>query len=196
MTTYGADAHGVLIQSIGGGGGSGGAAAARAVDISPDRRIPAISVAVATGGSGGSGNTGGTVGLDNSGLITTAGDGAIGVMAQSIGGGGGTAGDATAAAYSGGKNEGGLSVSIDVAVGGAGGTGGTGGGVTLTNSGLIATLGQDAYGVFAQSIGGGGGTGGGGDATATANEAKFSFGTSIATRWRWRCAVATPAPSA
>ncbi|WP_155888872.1 autotransporter outer membrane beta-barrel domain-containing protein [Inquilinus limosus] len=180
VTTYGADAHGVLIQSIGGGGGSGGAAAARAVDISPNRRIPAISVAVATGGAGGSGNIGGAVGLNNSGLITTAGDGAIGVMAQSVGGGGGAAGDATAASYAGGNNQGGLSVSIDVAVGGSGGTGGTGGGVTIANSGLIATLGQDAYGVFAQSVGGGGGTGGGGDATAFANQAKLSFGTSVA----------------
>ncbi|MGK9167461.1 hypothetical protein KXR53_14245 [Inquilinus limosus] len=180
VTTYGADAPGVLIQSVGGGGGSGGMAAARAVDLSPSKYIPAISVSVATGGAGGSGNTGGTVGLNNSGLITTAGDGAIGVMAQSIGGGGGTAGDATAASYSGGNNESGLSVSIDVAVGGAGGTGGTGGEVTLANSGLIATLGQDAYGVFAQSVGGGGGTGGGGDATASANQAKLSFSTSVA----------------
>ena len=66
-----------------------GAAVARAVSISPSQYIPAVSISVATGGRGGAGNTGGTVGLTNSGLITTAGDGAIGAMAQSVGGGGG-----------------------------------------------------------------------------------------------------------
>ena len=180
VTTYGADAHGVLIQSIGGGGGSGGAAAARAVDVSPSRQIPAISVAIATGGVGGVGNIGNIVSLTNSGLITTAGDGSIGVMAQSIGGGGGTGGDSTAASFTGGRTSGGLAVSITVAVGGAGGTGGRGGAVSLANSGVITTYGQDAFGVFAQSVGGGGGTGGGGDATSTATEAKFSFSTSLA----------------
>ena len=53
ITTYGADATGVLIQSIGGGGGTGGAAAARAVDLSPSKDVPAISISVATGGKGG-----------------------------------------------------------------------------------------------------------------------------------------------
>ncbi len=179
IATYGADAHGVLIQSVGGGGGSGGAAVARAVALSPTKEIPAVSISVATGGRGGIGNTGGAVGLDNSGLITTAGDGSIGVMAQSVGGGGGTGGDSTAASYSGAK-ESGIAISVAVAVGGSGGTGGVAGPVTITNKGLIATLGQDAYGVFAQSVGGGGGTGGAGDATASASEAKFSMATSLA----------------
>ncbi|MGF6230087.1 uncharacterized protein YhjY with autotransporter beta-barrel domain [Inquilinus ginsengisoli] len=178
VTTYGADATGVLIQSIGGGGGTGGAAAARAVDLSPNKDVPAISISVATGGQGGSGNTGGKVALDNSGLIATAGDGAIGVMAQSVGGGGGTGGDSTAASYSGGSQAG-VAISVSVAVGGAGGTGGTGGAVTVTNEGLVATRGQDAYGVFAQSVGGGGGSGGAGDASSAASQAKFSVATSI-----------------
>ncbi|MDR6293941.1 hypothetical protein E9232_006495 [Inquilinus ginsengisoli] len=178
VTTYGADATGILIQSIGGGGGSGGAAAARAVDLSPSKYVPAISVSVATGGQGGAGNTGGKVGLDNAGLITTAGDGAIGVMAQSVGGGGGTGGDSTAASYSGGSQAG-VAISVAVAVGGSGGTGGTGGAVTVTNEGLVTTLGQDAYGVFAQSVGGGGGSGGAGDASSAASQAKFSFAASI-----------------
>ncbi len=174
ITTYGADSFGVALQSVGGGGGSGGAAAAHAVDISPDKRVPAISIAIAVGGKGGTGNTGGKVDLTNSGLITTAGDAAIGVIAQSIGGGGGTGGDATAASYSG-SPEKGLAISISAAVGGSGGSGALGGDVSITNSGLIATLGQDAYGVFSQSIGGGGGTGGGGDATASSSDAKGSF---------------------
>ena len=99
-------------------------------DLSPDPDVPAISISVATGGKGGSGNTGGTVALDNSGLITTAGDCSIGVMAQSIGGGGGTGGDSTAASYAKGPQDG-VSISISVAVGGSGGTGGTGGAVNV-----------------------------------------------------------------
>ncbi len=67
VTTYGADATGVLIQSIGGGGGTGGAAAARAVDLSPSKEVPAISISVAMGGKGGAGNTGGQVALDSNG---------------------------------------------------------------------------------------------------------------------------------
>ena len=179
VTTYGADAYGVNIHSIGGGGGNGGMAAARAVNISGDPEIPAISLSASIGGKGGTGNTAGTVGLGNSGLITTAGDGAIGVMAQSIGGGGGNGGDSTAASYSAGPQDG-VAISLAVAVGGAGGTGGTGGAVTIDNKGLVATLGQDAFGVFAQSVGGGGGTGGAGDASASAQNAKSSFGAALA----------------
>jgi hypothetical protein len=179
ISTYGSDAEGVLLQSIGGGGGSGGSAIARAVALSPSPDIPAISVSVAIGGAGGAGNTGGNVSLDNSGLITTAGDGAVGVFAQSVGGGGGAGGDATAASYSASATKG-ASISVSVALGGSGGVGGTGGAVNLANSGLIATLGQDAYGVFAQSIGGGGGDGGTGDATASAADAKSSFSAAIA----------------
>jgi hypothetical protein len=179
VTTYGADAYGVDIHSIGGGGGHGGIAAARAVNISADPEIPAISLSASIGGKGGAGNTAGTVQLGNSGLITTAGDGAIGVMAQSVGGGGGSGGDSTAASYSAGPQDG-VAISLAVAVGGAGGTGGTGGAVTITNEGLVATLGQDAFGVFAQSVGGGGGVGGAGDASASAQNAKSSFGASLA----------------
>ncbi|SFV17196.1 Uncharacterized conserved protein, contains a C-terminal beta-barrel porin domain [Methylobacterium sp. 174MFSha1.1] len=178
IITYGADAPGVVLQSIGGGGGAGGAAAARAVSFSPDPDVPAISVAVSTGGRGGTGDDAGKVGLANAGLITTQGDGAIGVIAQSIGGGGGLGGDSTGSAYAGGGSSS-ASVSAVVVMGGTGGTGGAGGAVTLTNSGVIATLGQDAYGVFAQSIGGGGGAGGAGDASSTTTKAKGSVSAAI-----------------
>jgi uncharacterized protein with beta-barrel porin domain len=178
VSTYGPNSGAVLLQSIGGGGGAGGSATARSVALSPDPKIPAVSFSFAIGGGGGKGNTGGDVTLDNSGLITTAGHSAIGMMAQSIGGGGGVGGDATAAAYSA-SAEKGASLSIAVALGGTGGLGGKAGAVDLTNSGLIATMGQDAYGVFAQSTGGGGGAGGAGDAFAAAADAKASFGVSI-----------------
>ncbi|MCW8084033.1 autotransporter outer membrane beta-barrel domain-containing protein [Sabulicella glaciei] len=179
VTTFGPDAYGVLIQSVGGGGGHGGAALARAVGLSANPDIPAISVSIATGGAGGTGNDAGTATLNNSGLITTAGHGAIGVMAQSVGGGGGTGGDSTASAYAGGGDGQTLTVSIGVAVGGRGGAGGAGGRVDLSNAGLIITLGQDAPGVFAQSIGGGGGNSGAGDATSSSSEANFSVAASI-----------------
>ncbi|NJC08634.1 hypothetical protein GGQ62_001632 [Polymorphobacter fuscus] len=179
VSTFGADAYGLKAQSIGGGGGSGGAAVARAVTLSPDKRIPAVSISVAMGGSGGSGNRGGTASLTNGGIITTAGDGAHAMMAQSIGGGGGTGGDSTAASYSGG-DDGAVKISVAVAVGGAGGEGGIGGAATATNSNLLLTLGADAYGLVAQSVGGGGGIGGGGDATATAGKAKAGFSAAIA----------------
>lgn len=178
VTTFGSDAYGVLAQSIGGGGGSGGAAAARAVSIAPSDSIPAISFALGIGGTGGSGNTGATASVTNSGLVLTAGEGAYALAAQSVGGGGGVGGDATAASYSGGASSN-LNVSLSTALGGSGGTGATGGLASLDNAGLLLTYGADAYGAFAQSVGGGGGAGGSGDATATANTADASFGAAI-----------------
>jgi uncharacterized protein YhjY with autotransporter beta-barrel domain len=179
VTTYGHNAYGIVAQSVGGGGGSGGASAARVVSISPSESFPAISVSVAVGGAGGSGNTGATATASNSGLVTTAGESAYALVAQSVGGGGGIGGDATAASYSGGDSPG-LTVSFAVAVGGSGGTGATGGAANVDNSGLLLTYGNDAYGVFAQSVGGGGGAGGTGDSSATASKAQASFAASLA----------------
>lgn len=179
VTTYGSDAYAVVAQSIGGGGGSGGAAAARAVAIAPSQSFPAVSISVALGGAGGTGNTGATATASNSGIVTTAGEGAYALVAQSIGGGGGIGGDATAASYSGGSAPG-LTLSVAVAIGGSGGTGATGGTASTSNTGLLLTYGADAYGVFAQSVGGGGGAGGSGDSSATASKAQASFAASLA----------------
>ena len=179
VTTYGSDAYGIVAQSVGGGGGSGGIAAARAVSISPSEDFPAISVSVALGGQGGSGNTGATATASNSGIVTTAGEGAYALVAQSVGGGGGIGGDSTAASYSGGSSPG-LTVSFSLAVGGSGGSGATAGSASIDNSGLLLTYGADAYGVFAQSVGGGGGAGGTGDASATASKAPGSFAAALA----------------
>ncbi len=110
----------------------------------------------ATGGTGGHA---GVVSLANSGAITTRGDGADAVFAQSVGGGGGVAGGGVATA-NGGK------LSIAVAVGGSGGAGGDGNTATVTNSGSIVTRGTDSIGISVQSIGGGGGKAGKGGATA------------------------------
>ena len=77
------------------------------------------------------------------GMVTTENDDSIGIMAQSIGGSGGS-----------GSNTGGI-----VALGGTGGNGGTTGTVTI-NTGDVTTSGKNSAALFAESIGGGGGKGG------------------------------------
>ncbi|WP_409413325.1 hypothetical protein [Altererythrobacter sp. MF3-039] len=127
--TGGNDAHGILAQSIGGGGGAAGSA----------------SGLVALGNSAGSGKEGGTVTVRNfaDGTIVTEGERSFGMIAQSVGGGGGSAG-----------LSGGL-----VAIGGSGGSGGIGKAARAQNDGLIVTSGDGSHAMVAQSVGGGGGTG-------------------------------------
>ncbi|WP_374388121.1 hypothetical protein, partial [Sandaracinobacter sp.] len=172
VTTYGSNANALLAQSVGGGGGSGGVAIARAVDFTIDPRIPAVSISVGLGGTGGTGNVGGAATVDNKGFVSTAGEQAYAVFAQSVGGGGGIGGDSTAVSYSGGVTDDALipPIAVSVALGASGGSGGAGGTVTTTNSGLILTLGTDSIALVAQSIGGGGGAGGAGDSLAVAND--------------------------
>ncbi|MBS7696485.1 MULTISPECIES: autotransporter outer membrane beta-barrel domain-containing protein [unclassified Chelatococcus] len=184
IETFGADARGILAQSIGGGGGL-----AASGHASTHTKIQG---SFAIGGNGGSGNNGGLVTITNrSGAeIKTHGDGAFGVQAQSIGGGGGSGGtgsagpedDFTATLIKEAKAAGfrttlltllpnfakrwkishsvPISVSYGQSVGGKGGAGGNGSTVTLNNAGNITTTGTGAAGLFAQSIGGGGGNGG------------------------------------
>ncbi len=174
-TLDGANATGILAQSIGGGGGTGGAASAKSLSF-PTDEFPSLSLSFAVGGSGGKGGDGGGVTVSNVGTVATSGDASFGINAQSIGGGGGNGGDATAAAYG---IEGEMpSLKLAIAIGGTGGGGGTGSAVTVKNGlddscavcgnrGTIATYGNDATGIVAQSIGGGGGTGGSGNASAS-----------------------------
>ncbi|MBO9352958.1 autotransporter outer membrane beta-barrel domain-containing protein [Bordetella petrii] len=131
ITTSGYGAHAMIGQSIGGGGGASGSA------------IGALSV----GGSaaGATGSSGGSVTVSNTGTITTTGNSAIGLIAQSIGGGGGSGGDS-------------LGV---ITVGGSGASAGDGGNVIVNQLGDIETSGNFGPGVLAQSVGGGGGNGGG-----------------------------------
>jgi hypothetical protein len=103
---------------------------------------------ISVGGSAGSSGDGGQVSVSNTGVIATSGEGSAAIFAQSIGGGGGNGGNGVVG------KEGTL------AVGGSGGVAGDGGGVEITNRGLISTLGDAAYGIFAQSVGGGGGMAG------------------------------------
>ncbi len=163
LATSGAQAHGLVLQSIGGGGGNAGNATSAS-----------SAVAVTIGGSGGSGGAGNTVEASFTGGMTLQGTGAAGLVAQSIGGGGGSGGSAYAVS-------GGIVVDESMALGGTGGGGGAGGPVTVALSGATIQTGQfaqpttptnllpvDAYGVVAQSIGGGGGLGGSSSASAVA----------------------------
>ncbi|WP_378942151.1 autotransporter outer membrane beta-barrel domain-containing protein [Mesorhizobium sp. ANAO-SY3R2] len=144
IATEGALSHGIFAQSVGGGGGAAGSAS--------NTSSASMSVGVATSIAGGGGANGGYVEVNNDGLIETRGHGAIGIMAQSVGGGGGYTGVVS--------NDASGDSAFGLSVGGKGGNGGDGGVVKVTVSGDIVTHGQRAHGVVAQSIGGGGGYGG------------------------------------
>jgi hypothetical protein len=149
-----------------------------------------VGINVGVGGSGGSGNTSGTVELNNGsaiapGIIETYGGNSPGMVAQSIGGGGGVGGSSLAAGM-------GSLLNVNVGVGGAGESGGAGGtvrvvnplGARITTGSVLAiqstpeeiadgyapfsrvTTGGGSSGIVAQSIGGGGGMGGSADAIA------------------------------
>jgi uncharacterized protein YhjY with autotransporter beta-barrel domain len=170
ILTGGDNAAGIMAQSVGGGGGNGGFALSGSGGV--------MSVAAAVGGSGGAGSNGGTVTVINSGDIGTIGKLAYGLLAQSVGGGGGNGGFAISGAV-------GISVedipggAAAIAVGGKGGGASDGGLVTVTNSGSIATSGLGAHAIVAQSIGGGGGTGGFAGSLAMTIGTGAAFGVSV-----------------
>ncbi|MGH6760895.1 MAG: hypothetical protein ACRECW_04805 [Phyllobacterium sp.] len=131
ITTSGETARGILAQAISGGGGSGADATG------------------AIGTHSGSAGIGGGIGLmtiTNSGAIITNGDYSQGILAQSISGSGGAAGNASGSPFS--------------DTGGRGAAGASGGDIQLTNSGAITTQGESSQAIVAQSIGGDGGAGG------------------------------------
>jgi uncharacterized protein with beta-barrel porin domain len=140
IVTLGDGAFGILAQSVGGGGGTGGVGAAGEDGT------------VAVGGAGGAAGNGGNVEVTVAGNIDTAGEAAHGILAQSVGGGGGIGGNVDRGIDRFGTN---------LALSRSGGSGGDGGAVTVDNTGDIATRGTAAYGIFAQSVGGGGGLAGG-----------------------------------
>lgn len=155
ITTYGNKAIGVMAQSIGGGGGNGG----MAIDGMLTFSETAGAVGVSVGGAGGTGNIGNTVTVDNYGEITTDGNDAMGILAQSIGGSGGNGGLSVAAQMTGSSKN---AATVGVSIGGGAGVGNFGGIVNTTNHSLgsILTKGLGSHGIKAQSIGGGGGNGG------------------------------------
>lgn len=153
ITTAGEKAYGIKAQSIGGGGGDGGLAVSGSIGGGAN----SLKLNVAVGGSGGAGSSSGTVGVETTGgSIKTEGKGAHGIFAESVGGGGGDGG----LAVTGTVGLGGKTANIGIAAGGVGGSGSTGNRVTVKNAGTITTQGDEAFGIFAQSVGGGGGVGG------------------------------------
>ncbi|WP_269514563.1 autotransporter outer membrane beta-barrel domain-containing protein [Brevundimonas subvibrioides] len=181
IVTRGAESRGIMAQSVGGGGGEGSSAS----DMVARDSGTAGSAGLAVGGSGGIGAVAGQVSVTSTGSIITLAENSDGILAQSIGGGGGTGGSVVGEYESlediiappsiediitglvtldpgggGGGGGSGPSRSISVNVGGDGGTGGDGGAVSVVNRGLIATSGLNSAGIRAQSVGGGGGMGG------------------------------------
>jgi len=95
------------------------------------------------GATGGSGGSAGAVTVTSSADISTKGAGADAIYAGSHGGGGGS---------------GAVNGFQETQIGGSG-AGGAGGAVSVSASGALQTVGDDADVVFAQSVGGGGGKG-------------------------------------
>jgi hypothetical protein len=141
-STQGDDAFALATQSIGGGGGTAGAGSSTSSDDDDSH-----SLVLSVGGNGGGGGNGGTVTIDTGVTMTTAGDRAFGILAQSIGGGGGVSGSADGASIQ--------SLNIN----GNNSTSGNGAmvSVTLDQGSSITTAGRGAHAIIAQSIGGGGG---------------------------------------
>lgn len=158
IETTGDDSGAVVVQSIGGGGGAGG-----------NVQVGGVIAGIAIGGDGETGGKAGVVTVNNghtdqSGnptdqgiLIATTGSRSAGIVAQSIGGGGGSGGSAQSS----------VAGPFAMSIGGSGGQGGSAGErsdptpqVSVYNSGIIETSGDHSKGIEAQAVGGGGGTGG------------------------------------
>lgn len=161
ISTKGEFAHGILGQSIGGGGGVGGDSTNIDIKVTtlPTDYIPFLgfmnaNATILLGGSGGAGGHGSVVNVDNQGNISTEGNFANGILAQSVGGGGGATGYIHNDIYRF------TSPQSAMTLKGENNNFGNGGIVIVTNSGDITTNGGFAHGILAQSIGGGGGFGG------------------------------------
>jgi hypothetical protein len=92
VTTYGDMSTAIVAQSFGGGGGNAGGAIAAGAQLSGE----SAAVNVGVGGSGGAGGIGGQTDVKVTDQVTTHGMHADGLLAQSVGGGGGNCGFAVA----------------------------------------------------------------------------------------------------
>ena len=160
IITRGTNSIGIFAQSVGGGGGAGGASAIDGSGSGGSTNF-AVTIGLGLGGQGNDGGDGGVVVVNSQGTITTLGDSAHAIFAQSVGGGGGAGGESASSAGSNSNSK----VSVTVILGGNGAVGGNGSNVVVVNGGHLETVGKSAYGILAQSIGGGGGIGGASTAT-------------------------------
>ncbi|HKT79156.1 MAG TPA: autotransporter domain-containing protein, partial [Vicinamibacterales bacterium] len=148
VTTTGIGSHAIFAQSVGGGGGAGGSG------------VLDLGLGLWSGGIGGDSGTSGNghdVITNADGRINTFGDGAFGIFAQSVGGGGGAGGSVERGL----NRYVNLNIGFGVAYGRGGGNGGDGGTVTVNSTATIYTEGAGSTGIMAQSVGGGGGVVGG-----------------------------------
>lgn len=149
ITTTGTLSHAIVAQSVGGGGGIASLA------LSPQAgallAAPNVSLGV-TSGQFGAPTGGGAVKVTLDGAASTSGNLAFGVLAQSIGNGGGYVALTSAGqAYAG---------PTTLTFGGGGDSSGSGGAASVVLNGAVRTAGQDSHGIVAQSVGGGGGIAG------------------------------------
>ena len=148
ITTNGDNSADIVAQSLGGGGGNG----AITVGASVDKTGPSAQIMFGAGGGGGNGGDVNVSSVDN---LLTNGSNSDGILAQSIGGGGGFGGlSATNGFISDIPGLTGLNL------GQHGDQGGNEGDVSVSNASNIQTMRGDSAGIVAQSIGGGGGEGG------------------------------------
>lgn len=189
VSTEAEQSKGLVAQSIGGGGGNGGGVLAPVKSSTIGSSLINLQFSLRHGGQGGLGGNGGYVKVDNSGTgsVTTLGTGSAGILAQSIGAGGGNGGivqthdadsfndilgsasdlpdllDKVADWLESGPElevSKAIDLSVGVTTGGDGGVGGNAASFNVRNDGFIATAGDFAPGIVAQSIGGGGGNAG------------------------------------
>jgi hypothetical protein len=128
IATHGDHALGLVFQSVGAGGGIATVLGVGELDVT-------------LGGTAGASGDGGSLAVVNTGDVITTGERAHAVFLQSVGGGGGAV--FTNAASS----------KVDLSAQNSG----KGGNLSFTQNGTVATQGELAYAVFAQSVGGGGG---------------------------------------
>ncbi|GGB41624.1 hypothetical protein GCM10011316_11970 [Roseibium aquae] len=152
ITTTGDMATGLLALSVGGKGGAGGSVYYGAVSV--------VGGVANIGGGGADGGTGSEVIVTNSGTITTSGNKAAAILAQSRGGSGGVGGMVAGGTAGISPDPEVPSINLNVSIGGSGGAGGTADTVTITNNGVIKTSGYQASGAVGMSHGGSGGSGG------------------------------------
>jgi hypothetical protein len=155
ITTQGYLSSAISAQSGGGGGGDAGYIAN--LNIAAGSNTGTLTGSVTLGGSGGTGQAAKSVRITANGALTTSGDDSPGILAQSIGGGGGNAANTFSLTF-GQPSSGQKSLGLTAAVGGSGGAGAGALAATVTNYGDIATSGSFSHGIEAQSVGGGGGS--------------------------------------
>ncbi|MGH6763714.1 MAG: hypothetical protein ACRECW_19245 [Phyllobacterium sp.] len=179
------DMHGIVAQSIGGGGGAAGSAASKAVAVaipSGETGSYGAEATFSAGGSGGSGGYGGEVDitLQNTDVITFA-DNSMGLIAQSIGGGGGLAGSGSAGGGVIGEGPETKSANLNMSLGGSGGKGQGGGmlDLTLANGSTITTYGNFSNAILGHTIGGGGGNAGSASSSSENFEAGINIGVNV-----------------